>query len=279
MDHLPEPDRDTLLRLLDALPLGVVLTDAEERILYANAPYCAAVDLPLSALLGRVAGELAQLSLTPADREQLRLTMRGGEVSRHLVRARLPGGGEGWHSVAIQPLPGVGGSQTFVGTLVDVNGWVLDQRRWHAAAHTDPLTGAENRRAYEAALLDLGGEATLLVIDLNGLKALNDTRGHGVGDALLRAFTAGAQAACRRQDRVFRTGGDEFALLFAERLPEPLLRQRSQAMLDHLIAHGFPEASFAYGAAYAPTETTEPGQLQTLADARMYAMKRGARAN
>ncbi len=270
-----ELDRDTLLCLLDALPFSVVLTDADERVLYANAPYCAAVGLPLADLLGRVAGEVAQLGLTPGDREQLRQTMRRGEASRHLVRARLPDGGERWHSVAIQPLP-VAGEQRFVGTLTNVDAWVLDQRRWHQAAHTDALTDAGNRRAFEAALGAMSGEVTLLVIDLNGLKALNDTRGHQAGDALLRTFAAAARAACRRQDAVFRIGGDEFALLFAEYLPGPLLRRRCQDMLDHLIAHGFAGASFAYGAAYAPLEASEAVHLHKLADARMYLMKRGA---
>ena len=276
---LLEPDRDTLLHLLDALPLSVVLTDAEERIVYANAPYCAAAGAPLGALLGQVAGEVAPLGFGPADREQLKLAQRRGETSRHLVRARLPNGSECWHSVAIQPLPGAEGRrQHFVGTLSNVDSWVLSQQRWHTAAHTDALTGVGNRRAYDVALSTLSGEATLLVADLNGLKLLNDTRGHQAGDALLRTFADAAQAACRRQDRVFRTGGDEFALLFAERLPEPVLRRRCQVMLEHIGAHGFPEVSFAFGAAYALIEATEPEGLQALADERMYAMKRAGSA-
>jgi diguanylate cyclase len=86
---------------------------------------------------------------------------------------------------------------------------------------TDPLTGLSNRRAlYEA--LDvwsrrasrLGLPLTLLLMDLDDFKAINDQRGHATGDAVLRAFAEALRESTRAdQDLLFRLGGDEFVVL------------------------------------------------------------------
>lgn len=89
-----------------------------------------------------------------------------------------------------------------------------------SAASTDPLTGLLNRRGWEAHLEDSASRATtygdlgaIVVIDLDGLKQVNDERGHAAGDALLRR-AADALSGCRLgRDQVARIGGDEFTVL------------------------------------------------------------------
>lgn len=275
-DPPPVPDQDTLRRLLDAVPTAIVLTDLEERIVYANAAYCTLVGAPLPELLGRVAGQVARLSIRPADREAMLRALASGQVARQLLRSQHAGGQDRWTLLAIHTLTGEGGEPLhFVGTLSDVDRLVRDGQAWHQAAHTDSLTGAGNRRAFDAAVANLSGLATLVVLDVNGLKALNDRLGHPAGDALLMAFASAARLACRAQDRVYRLGGDEFALLFQGQLPADVWVRRAQAMLEHVQQQGFPGASFAHGAAHAPDEAGDPRDLHALADARMYAMKRG----
>lgn len=83
-------------------------------------------------------------------------------------------------------------------------------------AFTDGLTGLANRAAFDAALEKLDvtkvGKWALLVLDLDNLKVVNDTFGHSAGDCLLR--TAGARIAAEATaGRVFRIGGDEFAII------------------------------------------------------------------
>lgn len=83
-------------------------------------------------------------------------------------------------------------------------------------AFTDGLTGMRNRAAFEAALAalpcDVPGAWALLVADLDNLKVINDTFGHHAGDGLLR--TAGARiAGAIFPNRIFRIGGDEFAVI------------------------------------------------------------------
>jgi diguanylate cyclase (GGDEF)-like protein len=86
-------------------------------------------------------------------------------------------------------------------------------------ANTDFLTGLPNRAAFDAALggLDCGvvGAWAICVVDLDNLKVANDTFGHQAGDTLIR-HVADRLAAAASPDRVYRIGGDEFAIVIAE---------------------------------------------------------------
>lgn len=89
-------------------------------------------------------------------------------------------------------------------------------RELAAAARTDPLTGLLNRRALDALLAEWAGRSfsgSVAVLDLNGLKELNDRRGHAAGDAAIQLVARALKAQFRITDPVFRTGGDEFLVL------------------------------------------------------------------
>jgi diguanylate cyclase (GGDEF)-like protein len=83
-------------------------------------------------------------------------------------------------------------------------------------AHTDALTGLGNRRALEYVLARQThpqSKSVLLFIDLDGFKAINDARGHDVGDVILREFAERVRANLRAGDFAARYGGDEFVLV------------------------------------------------------------------
>jgi diguanylate cyclase (GGDEF)-like protein len=115
----------------------------------------------------------------------------------------------------------VGGS---VGVLLGVRDRLASEReamrRW---ALTDPLTGAANRRGLAAVIeYEVSRHArqhrcfAVVVIDLDGFKAVNDRFGHHAGDELLRDVAASIGEAVRDQDTVARLGGDEFCVLAPE---------------------------------------------------------------
>ena len=94
------------------------------------------------------------------------------------------------------------------------------QQQQAALAMTDPLTGALNRRSMLTHLEDAAesfgrglGSASLLMIDIDHFKRINDTLGHKAGDDALKAVTDSLLARKRQLDELFRTGGEEFIML------------------------------------------------------------------
>ncbi|MBZ9750171.1 diguanylate cyclase [Deinococcus sp. HMF7604] len=153
-------------------------------------------------------------------------------------------------------------------------------------AHEDTLTGLANRRAFETDLVRETARAqrhgltlAVVMIDLDGLKAVNDRQGHAHGDALLSAFGRALPGAFRPEDRAYRLGGDEFALLLAHSAAEgePAVHERVASIVRDVQARGFPELGASVGAAYFPHEGVGEALLG-LADERMYAQKARRRA-
>jgi diguanylate cyclase (GGDEF)-like protein len=145
-------------------------------------------------------------------------------------------------------------------------------RRLARMALVDPLTGVGNRRAFDndlaaelAHAARHGGHVTLAVIDVDGLKAVNDRLGHPAGDDLLRRTAGALRAAARRGDRTYRLGGDEFAVILRDAvLIDP------DALRSRLERSGAPPVSV--GTATAPPDP--PESLPERAVARLYVGRR-----
>ena len=144
-------------------------------------------------------------------------------------------------------------------------------------AETDPLTGLGNRRRLMAdleAILngpDRPQEAILVVLDLDGFKAYNDTFGHPAGDGLL-ARMGHTLAAVTGSGTAYRMGGDEFCLLSPTSLEQgrAMVRRAVKALSER--GEGF-EISASYGVVTLPSEATVPSDALRVADRRMYARK------
>ena len=148
------------------------------------------------------------------------------------------------------------------------------------SAITDPLTGLPNRRAFEERLrarLDAVEPKafTVLMLDVDGLKRVNDLRGHTAGDAALRRVADVLRANLRDEDLVTRWGGDEFLLLLngMDRVGAVSLARRISGTL--LTVNDSQEPiSVSVGTASFPSEGTTAEELLAAADRSMYAEKR-----
>lgn len=151
------------------------------------------------------------------------------------------------------------------------------------AARTDPLTGVLNRRGF-AALLELemsrsdrtGRDVVLVLGDLDGFKALNDSLGHAAGDRMLSEVARTLATSARRIDVVARVGGDEFAIVAAD----TELRNASQlaARVIRMVEQtskreGWP-LSISLGLARYPRDGTTIDDLLRAADQSLYRAKR-----
>jgi diguanylate cyclase (GGDEF)-like protein len=156
-------------------------------------------------------------------------------------------------------------------------------------AHHDALTDLPNRVLFrerlEQAIVQTrrGQGLALLCLDLDQFKAVNDTLGHPIGDALLQAVGARLLECTRETDTVARLGGDEFAIvqapidrpidatIFAERLIE-LLEEPFEIAGHHIVI------GTSIGIAYAPQDGLDPDQLLKCADLALYRAKGDGRS-
>jgi len=160
-------------------------------------------------------------------------------------------------------------------------------------ARHDALTGLPNRRVFSANLEESlararNGVATysVMLLDLDGFKKINDLQGHHVGDSVLCESARRLEAAVRKQDTVARLGGDEFAIIVegeadlprhleaAKRLATRLLTAIRQPILvgDNVVNVGV-----SIGIAIARTDAADGDALLRAADIAMYRSKQAGR--
>lgn len=156
------------------------------------------------------------------------------------------------------------------------------------AAHHDSLTGLPNRRSLVDVLAERlrrcdeeGTSLTLLFVDMDDFKQVNDTHGHAAGDELLEAFAKRLRASVRSGDFVARIGGDEFAVIVDGQSSEEA-RPLAAHLVDQLgrpyeIGGRVIRVSASVGAADFPTHATAAQALLQAADAAMYASKRSGK--
>ena len=153
------------------------------------------------------------------------------------------------------------------------------ERNAHDAQH-DPLTGLPNRahlhnRLSEA--LVAGNPVSVLLLDLDRFKPVNDTYGHEAGDEVLRAVGQRLSAALRPRDVVARLGGDEFAVLLCEESDGRGLADRLRAVIAAPITWNDTVVSVgaSVGVAVHPRDGQSPEALLRAADEDMYRVKHG----
>lgn len=156
---------------------------------------------------------------------------------------------------------------------------------------TDPLTGCLNRRGLDLALTReiaraarAGSGLSLLALDLDHFKSINDTHGHIAGDVVLREFGALLVQTARGGDLVARVGGEEFSLLLADTDPSGAYRAAIR-LCEAVRAHAFMTRgkrmpiTISIGVASSSGSEVDPAgaSIKERADAALYAAKRSGR--
>ena len=173
----------------------------------------------------------------------------------------------------------------FVLSMDDVTTYVRNAE----LAERDALTGLANRKALRDRLVErlavaarTGQELAVLFVDLDRFKAINDTRGHLVGDALLRKVAERFKVSLRDGDVVARLGGDEFAIIQSD-APQPTAATALATRLVDLIGRAYAidgqimHIGASVGIAIAPKDGDEPDVLLKNADLALYRAKDAGR--
>jgi diguanylate cyclase (GGDEF)-like protein len=178
------------------------------------------------------------------------------------------------------------GSLAFAAAIALKNAQLVEQLQ--SAATTDPLTTLLNRRAMEERLAtELSRtqrhqiRTSVVMIDVDRFKAVNDTMGHAAGDRLLVELSRVLRQQCRSLDSVGRMGGDEFLIILPMTTAEETLAfvsrlRRAVAFLEQTHPE-FGRTSLSMGIAEAPRHGATADALLGAADAALYRAKRGGR--
>jgi diguanylate cyclase (GGDEF)-like protein len=152
-------------------------------------------------------------------------------------------------------------------------------------ARTDSLTGMLNRRAYYERIGDelARGQRTdspvsVVLLDIDHFKRINDQHGHAAGDRALQAIAAKLEATVRADETAARYGGEEFALIAARADSSAAfeLAERARAAIAEIVVEGRTLSASA-GVATWPSDADNPDRLLEAADAALYAAKRAGR--
>jgi len=151
-------------------------------------------------------------------------------------------------------------------------------------AALDALTGLYNRRSGEQRLASeilraerTGRPLTILLLDLDGLKSMNDKHGHAAGDELIRTFAQGLNRAIRGSDLAVRFGGDEFLVLLPDcKLDE--VRYVLNRLSGHKMDYAGRSMTLSFSAGWANHRSGEGSeQLLKRADDALYVNKRASK--
>ncbi len=156
-----------------------------------------------------------------------RMMLTGVPYGRVTARYRHKNGGYRWLETSVVrvencPLPGV----VYQSSTRDVTDRKQLEEQLTEMGYRDALTGLYNRGYFEEELKRLdhrrGGAVGLIIVDVDGLKVVNDALGHEAGDELLRRTARTLTECFRQEDLVARIGGDEFAILLNDATVEDL---------------------------------------------------------
>ncbi len=154
-------------------------------------------------------------------------------------------------------------------------------------AYTDTLTGLKNRRALDLVLArhrKQGASFTLMGIDLDYFKRVNDTMGHAAGDVVLQHVARLMLERTSEGDTLVRTGGDEFLIILGGETDLAAVRARAGEMISALeapipVPDGLCQVSASIGlCSTSQFNGWEPGQILADVDSALYAAKRGGRS-
>jgi diguanylate cyclase (GGDEF)-like protein/PAS domain S-box-containing protein len=277
--------------IFDAAGEGIAVVQSG-RIVEANGALARMLSVSRRWLEGRPAADIVA---DPADwmrivaGAQAALQGAGSANQEVVLRAGEEGGSGVWAQLTARAVGADGGSETMILVLTDITPLKRrEEMAWHQANH-DELTGLPNRRLLvenARRLLSVAMRrdriAALMVLDLDGFKAVNDAYGHTWGDAMLRRMSMRMSMALREYDLIARLGGDEFVIL----LPEIDDVDAARTVAEKLIAavgedvevDGVPvHVGASVGIAVFPADGQDFDSLLRRADAAMYVAKQAGK--
>lgn len=291
-------ERDMLRALINGLPDQLYVKDRQSRFVTAND----AVALnkffrdgrPVTAaeLIGKSDFDLFEPAVAQGFRDIELAVMATGRPKVDVVELNVNiDGSAKWLLMTKLPLRSM--NEEIVGLLGidrDITARKLAEDRLEFLAHHDALTGLPNRalfadRLQQAVLHGTRNQSkvTVIFLDLDRFKLVNDSLGHDAGDKVLEVTANRVQSCLRANDTVSRLGGDEFVILLPDSPQDaidliPVIEEIRTAIAEPVEINGqWVTVTTSMGIAIFPEDGGDPESLMRSADAAMYAAKQAGR--
>lgn len=271
---------------------GVIITDAEKKIIMANPAYTKMFECSQEEVMGQEPGIIASLKGENAFAyERLLETLMA--TDRWVGRAKA-------HTKSGEPIPVwltvsvvrdmQGEIQNFIAIFTDLRQIMKMEERANYLAYHDSLTGLPNRVQFEREIIEIflvarsrQSQVAVLFIDLDRFKVINDTLGHTIGDEMLKELAIRLRAVMPPGDLLARIGGDEFVAVVSfdamseiEVIAEKLLA----AVREPIDIRGYHlNTSASIGAAIYPQDGADSKTIMKHADSAMYHAKEHGKNN
>jgi diguanylate cyclase (GGDEF)-like protein/PAS domain S-box-containing protein len=263
------------------------ITDINGVIEYVNAAFETLTGYARTEAIGRTPSILKSASQSAGTFRRLWDTLHAAEEFRGILVNRKKNGDLFREEKVIRPLFDATGQMThFLSEGRDVNKRARDFEKLAYAATHDSLTGLPNRQVF----FDRLGQAmrhsarsgkpfAVAIVDVDRFKAVNDTFGHAIGDAVLCAVASRLVRCVRDADTVARLGGDEFAVLLLDTADGPRMASVLQHVVDAFVtpipvALASVPVTISLGASLFPADADRADALMKCADEEMYRAKR-----
>lgn len=261
-------------------PIGIAHVGLDGAFLLVNPRFCAISGYDADTLISTGFQQITHPDDLNAD-EALLTRLNMGEIARYSMEKRYvrADGTIIWINLTVAMVRDEADQPEFyVAVIEDLS----DLRRASFEAVHDPLTGLLNRRGFACRAKDMladtaraGRGASLLFLDLDGFKQLNDGLGHAAGDACLADVALLLKDQVHPGDIVARIGGDEFLLLISERDDQPAATI-AEGLRQSLAAYGMGiSGSFGLATADTPDSADLDGLIACADDAMRTAKRTG----
>jgi diguanylate cyclase (GGDEF)-like protein/PAS domain S-box-containing protein len=283
---------EALQKIIDIIPSPVFVKDTEHRWVLVNAALEQAIGRPRAELLGKSDYDMFPPEEAAAFWGADDAVFASGQTSE-AEETFTSAAGETRVIVTRKTLLRVGagrGTLFIVGIMADVTSYHEAAAQSRFLSHHDELTGLPNRLLFHDRLRDAVGQGqraldqiAVLLVDLDGFKAVNDAYGHAAGDEMLRVVARRLIEVVREGDTVARLGGDEFGILLrggpeieiaVQRVAEALCTSVAQPVK---LGGSQARVTASVGITFLNRPETAPDELLRQADTAMYSVKRSGR--